>query len=70
MLAHYGGLPLEVHHIRHLGTQYKCEFQKVPIVSIASLKTVIFCSKNSADHSCANRVRRKAFFWRDDLYFS
>lgn len=61
MLTRQGGLPLEDEQIKGLGTQETSELQQAAVVSTIPLQTGTFCSKDSADHSCANRRRRKTF---------
>lgn len=58
MLTRQGGLPLEDQQIKGLGTQETSELQQAAVVSTIPLQTV---QKDSADHSCANRRRRKTF---------
>lgn len=61
MLTHHGKLLLEDQQIKGLGTQEMSKLWQAVVVSTIPLQTGTFCSKDSADHSCANSGRRKAF---------
>lgn len=72
MLAQQGGLSLEGQQIKDLGTQEISELQQATVVStipLQTLQTGTFCSKDSADHSCANSRRRKALLERRFDFF-